>query len=53
VARPIHTTMLDLVRAVAIFAADDAEVVATVASLVNSGQVVLEGAFAGRRISLG
>lgn len=52
VPRPIHTTMLELVSAVASVAADDAEIVATVTSLVNSGRVVLEGAFAGRRIAL-
>ena len=48
----IHTTMLDVVQAVSEYAASDAEVVATVAYLINSGRVLLCGTFAGARIDL-
>ena len=48
----IHTTMLDVVQAVSEYAASDAEVVATVAYLINSGRVLLCGTFAGVRIDL-
>lgn len=44
------TTLLDLVRAVQDVARSDREVVAVVTYLVNSGQVVLAGNFAGRKI---
>jgi hypothetical protein len=48
----LNVTMLDLVTAVSEFAESDAEVVATVAHMVNSGVVRLCGNFAGRRIDL-
>jgi hypothetical protein len=47
-----HTTLLDLVQAVSAYAHTDAEIVATVAALINSGKVRLCGAFAGARIEL-
>lgn len=47
-----HTTLLDLIQTVSACARSDAEVVATVASLVNSGTVRLCGTFAGARIDL-
>jgi hypothetical protein len=46
------TTLLDLVMAVWASAGSEAEVIATVASLVNSGQVTLCGNFAGARFDL-
>ena len=49
----LNVTMLDLVTAVSEFADSDAEVVATVAYMVNSGSVRLCGNFAGFRIDLG
>jgi hypothetical protein len=48
----IHTTLLDLVQAVSEYAHTDAEIVATVAALINSGKVRLCGNFAGARIDL-
>lgn len=48
----IHTTMLDLVQAVSEYAHTDAEIVVTVAVLINSGKVRLCGNFAGARIDL-
>jgi hypothetical protein len=45
-------TLLDLVQAVNEFAATEAELVATVTYLVNSGRVRLGGSFAGARIAL-
>jgi hypothetical protein len=47
-----QTTLLDLVQTVNAFAASDAEVVATVAYLINSGKVRLCGNFAGAKIDL-
>jgi hypothetical protein len=47
------TTLLDLVQVVGDFSASDAETVATVAYLVNSGKVLLCGNFAGAKIDLG
>jgi uncharacterized membrane protein len=47
----IQSTMLDLVHAVSLSAKDEAEVVATVAHLVNSGRVRLCGNFAGAKIT--
>lgn len=44
-----HMTLLDLVQAVNEYAQTDAEVVATVAALINSGKVRLCGNFAGDR----
>ncbi len=48
-----HVTMLDLVRAVAEEARSEAEVLATVVHLVNSGQVALCGNFRGCRFDAG
>ena len=47
-----QTTLLDLVQTVNAFAASEAEVVATVAYLINSGKVRLCGNFAGAKIDL-
>jgi len=49
---PQQTTLLDLVQAVSEYAQSDDEIVATVAALINSGQVRLCGNFAGARIDL-
>jgi len=46
-----QSTLLDLVYSVSVFATTEAEVVATVAHLVNSGRVQLCGNFAGAKIS--
>jgi hypothetical protein len=48
-----RTTLLDLVNAINEYAETEAEVVATVVYLVNSGTVRLCGNFAGARFSLG
>jgi hypothetical protein len=45
-------TLLDLVQTINEFARNDAEVVAAVTHLVNSGQVRLGGNFTGARIDL-
>lgn len=50
--RPSPYTLRDLVEAVQAVATHDAEVVATVVSLINSGQVRLCGALAGATIGL-
>lgn len=47
-----QSTLLELVLAVREFASSDEEIVATVAHLINSGQVRLCGNFAGARIDL-
>ena len=47
-----HTTLLDLVQAVSEYAHTDAEIVATVAALINSGKIRLCGTFAGARIGV-
>lgn len=47
-----RVTLLDLVTAVAASARSDAEIVATVVHLVNSGQVQLCGTFKGARFQL-
>jgi hypothetical protein len=52
VAPPRECTLLELVRLVNGSATSDAEIVATVASLINSGKVRLCGTFAGARIDL-
>ena len=49
---PRRSTLLDLVQAVTAYATSDAEIVATVAYLINTGQVRLCGIFAGARIDL-
>ena len=51
-ATSIKTTLLDLVQAINDLAASDAETVATIAYLVNSGKVRLCGNFAGAKIDL-
>lgn len=48
----IQLTMLDLVKTVSELAETDAEVVATVVHLVNSGRVQLCGNFRGARFDL-
>ena len=45
-----HVTLLDLVRTIQDVARSDAEVVAVITYLVNSGRVVLSGNFAGMRL---
>jgi hypothetical protein len=45
-------TLLDLVKVVSEHASSEAEVIATVVSLVNSGQVRLCGNFKGARFDL-
>jgi hypothetical protein len=45
-------TLLDLVQTLNEFVQTDDEVVAAVAQLVNSGQVLLSGNFTGARITL-
>ena len=47
-----QTTLLDLVKAVSEYSATDAEVVATVVYMVNSGMVTLCGNFRGARFDL-
>lgn len=49
----VEITLLELVAAVADAAADDAEVVATVADLINSGKVRLIGHFRGADVQVG
>lgn len=46
----LQTTLLDLVTTMTALTDDEAEVLATVTHLVNSGKVVLRGNFAGRTI---
>lgn len=46
------TTLLDLVTTVSASADSEAEVIATVVSLVNSGEVTLCGTFRGCRFDL-
>jgi hypothetical protein len=48
----LHITLLDLVQTVSDYASTEAEVVATVTWLINSGTVRLCGTFAGARIDL-
>ena len=47
-----NVTLLDLVNAVAEHARSDAEVIATVVSMVNQGHVRLRGTFKGARFDL-
>jgi hypothetical protein len=51
-ARSRNLTLLDLIQAVSEVAANDQEILATVADLVNSGQVRLCGESAGATIDL-
>ena len=51
-ARPSPYTLFDVVEAVQAIATHDAEVVATVVSLINSGRVRLCGALAGATVVL-
>ncbi len=46
-ARPVETTLLDLVQAVSEVAQSEAEVVATVHQMLRSGRVRLTGSFRG------
>jgi len=48
----LRSTLLELVEAVSDYAETDAETVATVVHLVNSGQVQLCGIFSGARFDL-
>jgi len=48
-----NTTLLDLMNAVSTHARTEAEVLATVVYLVNSGRVRLCGTFKGARFDLG
>lgn len=48
----IKTTLLELVQVINDFSTSDAETVATIAYLVNSGKVRLCGNFAGAKIDL-
>ena len=50
---PIRATLLDLVNAVNEYAESEAELIATIVYLVNSGTVRLCGNFAGARFDLG
>jgi hypothetical protein len=45
--QPVEITLLELVAAVADSARNDNEVIATVASLINSGKITLVGNFLG------
>ena len=45
-----RTTLLDLIQVVQQYVASDAEVIAIVTLLVNSGAVILAGNFAGMRL---
>lgn len=49
---PHKLTLLELVQAVSAFAKSDEEIVAAVADLVNSGEVLLCGNFVGAKINL-
>ncbi len=49
---PRVTTLLDLVVAVVESSSSDEEVIATVKSLINSGQVTLVGAFLGADVKV-
>ena len=46
-----RTTLLELVRAVQDNCRSDAEVIAVITHMVNTGRVVLRGSFARRRIA--
>jgi len=48
----LRSTLLELVKAVSEYAETDAEIVATVVHLVNSGRVQLCGNFRGARFDL-
>jgi hypothetical protein len=48
----VQTTLLDLVNAVSEYASTEAEILATVVHLVNSGMVRLRGTFRGARFDL-
>ena len=49
---PVQTTLLELIAAVADHAENDAELLATVSSLLRSGKVQLEGCFQGDDVQL-
>ena len=46
-----RTTLLELVQTIQDTCGSDAEVVAVITHLVNTGRVVLRGSFAGERIA--
>jgi hypothetical protein len=46
----MQTTLLDLVRTLSAYSDDEQAIVTTITAMVNSGQVVLRGIYAGRRI---
>jgi len=50
---PLEITLLELVAAVADSAANDREVIATVAELLNSGKITLVGNFRGADVRVG
>ena len=49
---PRRSTLLDLIQAFSKYATGDAEIVATVAYLINTGRVRLCDTFSGARIDL-
>jgi hypothetical protein len=50
--KPVTCTLVELIQSVGAYTNSDREVAATVAHLVNSGQVRLRGAFAGAKVAL-
>ena len=50
---PLEITLLERVAAVADSAANDREVIATVAELLNSGKITLVGNFRGADVQVG
>ena len=48
--KPVRCTLAELIQCVGDYANNDREVAATVAHLINSGQVRLRGFFAGAKI---
>ena len=50
-AKNARTTLLELVQTVQDTCRSDAEVVAVITHMVNTGRVVLRGSFAGERIA--
>jgi hypothetical protein len=48
-----QTTLLDLIEAVSCYTRTEAELIATIVHLVNSGRVRLCGTFKGARFDLG
>lgn len=50
--KPVRCTLVELIQCVGAYTNNDREVAATVAHLVNSGQVRLRGVFAGAKIAM-